>query len=71
MDVEITKLSGESFRLSERDITVRDFVVGSPTINRMGDTGSSGSSAFVRNAGWTTQNIIVSRSRYSRCNRKQ
>jgi hypothetical protein len=33
MDVEITKLSGESFRLSERDITVRDFVVGSPTIN--------------------------------------
>ena len=33
MDVEISKLSGESFRLSERDITVRDFVVGSPTIN--------------------------------------
>src|SRR5690606_16457912 len=33
MDVEITKLNGESFRLSERDITVRDFVVGSPTIN--------------------------------------
>lgn len=33
MDVEITKLNGESFRLSEHDVTVRDFVVGSPTIN--------------------------------------
>ncbi|MCR1994590.1 phage tail family protein [Bacillus subtilis] len=33
MDVEITKLNGESFRLSEYDVTARDFVAGSPTIN--------------------------------------
>ncbi|MBM7600418.1 hypothetical protein JOC34_002809 [Virgibacillus halotolerans] len=29
MDVQITKMNGDSFRLSEYDVTVRDFIVGS------------------------------------------
>ena len=29
MDVEITKLNGESFRLSEKDIQAQDFIVSS------------------------------------------
>lgn len=33
MDVEITKMSGDSFRLSEHDVTVQDFNVGSVPVS--------------------------------------